>query len=207
MEDTKLIAKKRDLEGTSNSRRMRRAGALPGIVYGGGKESVSIELTAHDLELILHHHSSESMIIEIELEGEGDLSVLVKDVQHHPVSDDLLHVDLQRVVAGQAMSVDIQLELVGEAEGVKAGGTLDHVMHSIGVECLPKDMVEAIEIDVSELGIGDNLHVSDLGLDAKFKVLVDGDAIICAISGPKAEEEEEVDAAGEPEVITEKNAE
>ncbi|MDF7826197.1 50S ribosomal protein L25 [Pontiellaceae bacterium B12227] len=210
MEDTKLIAKKRDLEGSSNARRMRNAGALPGVLYGADKEPLSIEVGAHEFGLILHHHASESLIIEIELEGEGDMSVLVKEVQHHPVTSDLIHVDFQRVVAGQAMSMDIQLELVGEAEGVKAGGTLDQVMHSIGVECLPKDVVEAIEIDVSDLGIGGNLHVSDLGIDSKFKLLVDESSIVCTIAGPKAEtedDEEGASAAGEPEVITEKPAE
>jgi large subunit ribosomal protein L25 len=208
MEDTKLTAKKRNLEGSSNARRMRHTGNLPGVVYGGDKEPVSIELNAHDFGQILHHHSGESMIISIELEGEGSTQVLVKEVQHHPVTSDLIHVDFQRVVAGQAMTMDIQLELVGDAAGVKAGGILDQVMHSISVECLPKDLVEAIEIDVSDLAIGDNLHISDLGLDAKFKVLVDAEAIVCGVSGPQAEEEEDEEAAsGEPEVITEKAAE
>jgi large subunit ribosomal protein L25 len=209
MEDTKLTAKKRDLEGSSNARRMRRTGALPGVIYGAKKEPVSIEVNAHAFGQILHHHNSESMILEVELEGEGDVSVLVKDVQHHPVSSDLLHIDLLRVVAGQVLTVDVQLVLIGEPEGVKAGGTLDQVMHSIGVEVLPKDIVESIEVDVSALEIGDNLHISDLGIDAKFKVLVDEGAIVCAISGPTAEEEDEegVVADGEPEVITEKPAE
>ncbi|MDH3981325.1 MAG: 50S ribosomal protein L25 [Kiritimatiellaceae bacterium] len=209
MEDKKLIAKKRDLEGTSNVRRMRGAGSLPGVLYGAEKEPVSIEVDAHAFELILHHHASESLLIEIELEGEGDMSVLVKDVQHHPVTSDLLHVDLLRVSANKPIHVDIELDLIGEPEGVKAGGTLDQVMHSIGLECLPGDLVDAIEVDVSDLEIGKNLHVSDLGLDAKFKLLVDPNAIVCAISGPKAEsDEEEVDDAGsEPEVITEKNVE
>lgn len=207
MEDKKLIAKKRDLEGSSNARRMRRAGNLPGIVYGGDKEPVSIEVDAHELGLILHHHTSESLIIKIELEGEGDMSVLVKDVQHHPVTSALVHVDLLRVSADQPIHVDIELQLVGESEGVKAGGTLDQIMHSIGVECLPGDLVEVIEIDVSDLGIGSNLHVSDLGIDAKFKLLVDEEAIVCAVAGPKAESEDEEAGAGEPEVITEKKAE
>lgn len=209
MEDKKLIAKKRDLDGSRNARRLRHAGELPGIVYGGDKEPVSVEVNAHEFGLILHHHTSESLLIEIELEGEGDMSVLVKDVQRHPVTSDLIHVDMQRVSADQPIHVDIELELIGEAEGVKAGGTLDQVMHSIGVECLPGDLVEAIEVDVSDLEIGKNLHVSDLGLDAKFKLLVDAEAIVCAVSGPKveSEDEEEGAAAGEPEVITEKNAE
>ncbi len=206
MEDTKLIAKKRDLEGSSNARRMRNAGSLPAVVYGDDKEPVSVEINAHDFEQILHHHASESLIIDVELEGEGLISVLVKDVQHHPVTSDPLHVDLMRVAANKPIHVDVQLELVGEAAGVKAGGSLDHVMHSIGVECLPGDLVEAFEVDISDLEIGKALHVSELNLDSKFKLLVDADAIVATVSGPKAEEEAAEEGA-EPEVITEKKEE
>ncbi|MEI6891589.1 MAG: 50S ribosomal protein L25 [Pontiella sp.] len=208
MEDTKLIAKKRDLEGTSNSRRMRALGTLPGVLYGSSEGPVSIEVNAHKFGIVLNHHTSESMILEIELDG-VDVSVLVKEIQRHPVSSDLIHVDFQRVVAGEVMHMDVLLELVGEPEGVKAGGTLDQVMHSIGIECLPKDLVEVIEIDVSDLAIGSNLHISDLGIDSKFKVLVDESAIVCSVAGPKVESEDDEEGAesGEPEVITEKNAE
>jgi large subunit ribosomal protein L25 len=208
MEDTKLIAKKRDLEGSSNARRLRTAGSLPGVIYGAEKDPVSIVVDSHDFEQILHHHVSESLIIDIELEGEGEMSVLVKDVQHHPVTSDLVHVDLLRVAADKPIHADIALELVGEAAGVKAGGTLDHVMHSIGVECLPGDLVEVIEVDVSDLEIGNALHVSDLQLDSKFKLLVDGAAIVATVTGPKAEKEEEAgEGIAEPEVITEKKEE
>lgn len=210
MEDKKLIAKKRSLEGSSNARRMRGTGNLPGVVYGSGKSPVSIEVNTHDFEQILHHHTSESLLIEIGLEGEGDLSVLVKDVQHHPVTSDLIHVDLMRVEANKPIAVDIGLELVGEAEGVKAGGILDHVMHAIAVECLPGDLVDVFEVDVSALEIGQQLQVSDLNLGSKYKIMVDEEAIVAGVSGPQAEEEEEVevgDAATEPEVITEKKEE
>lgn len=204
MEDTKLIAKKRDLEGSSNARRLRSAGSLPGVIYGDEKEPVSIEINMHDFEQLLHHHASESLIVDIELESEGVMSVLVKDVQHHPVTSDLLHVDLQRVAADKPIHVDIPLELTGDAAGVKAGGSLDHVMHSIGVECLPADLVEAIEFDVSDMEIGSVLHVSDLGLSNKFKLLVDEDAIVASVAAPKGEEEAAEEGASEPEVITEK---
>lgn len=207
MEDKKLIAKKRSLEGSSNARRMRGTGNLPGVVYGSGKSPVSIEVNTHDFEQILHHHTSESLLIEIGLEGEGDLSVLVKDVQHHPVTSDLIHVDLMRVEANKPIAVDIGLEMVGEALGVKAGGILDHVMHAISVECLPGDLIDVFEVDVSGLEIGQQLQVSDLNLGSKYKIMVDEDAIVAGVSGPQAEEEEveEVeDAATEPEVITEK---
>jgi len=206
MEDKKLIAKKRDLAGSSNARRMRHTGSLPGVIYGSDKAPVSIEVNAHDFEQILHHHTSESLLIAINLEGEGDLSVLVKEVQHHPVTSDLMHIDLMRVEANKPIHVDIAIELVGEAKGVKVGGILDHVMHSIAVECLPGDLVEAFEIDVSKLEIGDSLHVSDLNLGSKYKILVDETAIVAGVSGPQAEveEEEEGEGAAEPEVITEK---
>jgi len=210
MKDKKLIAKKRSLEGSSNARRMRHTGNLPGVVYGSDKAPVSIEVDTHAFEQILHHHTSESLLIDISLEGEGDLSVLVKDVQHHPVSSELIHVDLLRVEANKPISVDIALEIVGDAAGVKAGGILDHTMHSIAVECLPGDLVESFEVDVSALEIGQSLQVSDLKLDSKYKLLVDEESIVAGVSGPQAEEEEEVEeveAGAEPEVITEKKEE
>lgn len=211
MKDVKLIAKKRTLEGSRNARRLRSAGSLPVVIYGAKKEPVSVEVNTHDFEQILHHAASESVIIEIDLEGEGNVSVLVKDVQHHPVTSDLLHVDLLRIVAGQAIHVNILLELVGEPVGVKEGGLLDQVMHSIAIECLPKNLVEAIEVDVSGLEIGDTLCVSDLDLGDKLTALVDSDAIVVSVATPRAEEdsEEEVsegDASAEPEVISEKKA-
>ena len=210
MEDTKLIAKKRELQGSANMRRMRRAGTLPGVIYGEGKEGLAIQLDTHAFEQILHHHASETMLVKIDIEGEGVISALVKEVQHHPVSSDLMHVDLQKVIAGKPIQVEIMLELMGEAAGVKAGGVLDHVMHSISVECLPKNLVEAIEIDVSDMEIGTVLHVSDLQLGADFKVLVDEEAIVASVAEPRVEveeEEEDIAATGaEPEVINEKKA-
>jgi len=209
MEKTKLIAKKRELQGSANMRRMRRAGTLPGVIYGEGKEGMAIQLDTHTFEQILHQHASETMLVEIDVEGEGVISALVKEVQHHPVSGDLIHVDLQKVIAGKPIQVEITLELVGEAAGVKAGGVLDHVMHSIAVECLPRNLVEAIEIDVSDMEIGTALHVSDLQLGADFKVLVDEEAIVASVAEPRVEVEEEEDVAAtgaEPEVINEKKA-
>lgn len=210
MEDKKLFAKKRDLQGTSNARRLRGAGVLPGVVYGSESEPVSVLVDLHDFEQILHHHASESLLIDIDLEGEGQVSVLVKDVQHHPVTSDLMHVDLMRVQANKPIAVDIALELAGESAGVKVGGILDHVMHSISVECLPADLVENFKLDVSGLEIGDSLKVSDLNLGAQYKVLVDEEAIVAAVHGPHVEEEEPEEgeeAAAEPEVIGKKAAE
>ncbi len=214
MEDIKLIAKKRDLAGTSNVRRMRKDGLLPAVIYGSDKEPVSIQINAHDFEQILHHSASESIIVGVNLEGEGTISTLVKDVQHHPVTSDLMHVDLLRIAANKPIAVEIPIVLVGEAAGVKAGGLIDHVMHAIDVECLPGDMVESFEIDVSELEIGDSLNVADLKLSSKFKLLVDEESIVTSVAAPRVEEEVEeeeleegAEAGAEPEVITEKKVE
>jgi len=209
MENIKLIAKKRDLQGSSNVRRLRGSGSLPGVVYGAETEPVSVLVDMHDFEQILHHAASESLLIDIDLEGEGTVSVLLKDVQHHPVTSELLHVDLFRVQADKPIQVDINLELVGDAAGVKAGGILDHVMHSITIECLPSSLVDNFEIDVSGLEIGQSLHVSDLKLGSQFKLLADEEAIVAAVHGPQAEEDAEEEegaegAAKEPEVIGEK---
>jgi large subunit ribosomal protein L25 len=211
MKDTKLIAKKRDLQGSSNSRRLRKAGSLPCVVYGEGKEASAIEIETHAFEQLLHHHATETLITEIDLEGAGEIQVLVKEVQRHPVSGDIIHVDLLKIVAGQTIQVDILLELIGEAAGVKEGGVIEQVMHSIAIECLPKDLIESIEVDVSDMGIGDSMCVSDLNLGNKFRTQVEEDAIVVSVAEPRAEEEPEEEVAedvegAEPEVISEKKA-
>ena len=209
MEAQQISVKKRSLEGTSASRRMRRAGSLPGIVYGIDSNPLSVELETHVVEQVLHHHASETILVDIDLEGGGAVSVLIKDVQHHPVSGALVHVDLQRVAANQTLQVEVSLELEGEPEGVKVGGLLDHVMHTILVECLPGDLPEMVNVDVSELEIGSSIHVSDLKLGSKITVLSDADAVVAGVSPPRVvqEEDEDGDAAAEPEVITEKPSE
>lgn len=208
MEEKKLIAKKRDLKGSSNSRRLRKTGNLPAVIYGDGKEGVAVELNSHEFELLLHHHTSENVIVKLALEGGDDMSVLVKDVQHHPVTSELVHVDLQKISMDKAIHVEVALELVGDAVGVKLGGGLEQTMHSIMVECLPGDLVESIEVDVSALGIGDALHVSDIKANPKLKLLADEDAIVAAVHEARVEDEvEEGAAAGnEPEVISAKKA-
>lgn len=209
MEAQQISVKKRSLEGSSASRRMRHAGLLPGVIYGIDSNPLAVELETHALEQVLHHHASETILVDIDLEGEGSVSVLLKEVQHHPVSGALLHVDLQRVAANQTLQVEVSLELVGEPEGVKLGGLLDQVMHTILVECLPADLPETVNVDVSELEIGTALHVSDLKLGNKVAILSDADALVAGVSAPKVdlEDDEDEDVEAEPEVITEKPSE
>ena len=210
---SKLIVKKRNNQGTSSSRRMRSDGLLPGIIYGSDKESNIVEMNLNQVEKILKNHSSDSVLIEVDLEDEGPVRVLLKEVQYHPVTSSILHVDLQRVVAGKPIQVDVAIELNGEPEGVKSGGIIDHKIHSLSVECLPKDMIESIPVDITNLEIGDSLTVSDITVSSKIKILSDENLQVISINAPKVidssdEETEEADEAStEPEVITEKNEE
>jgi large subunit ribosomal protein L25 len=204
--DAKLIVSSRELKGTSNARRMRRAGKVPGVIYGEGGEARPVSVPAHEFGQILKHHSGEQMMIEIDLDGTTS-SVLLKDVQHAPLSSDIIHVDLQEVSMTKKLKVWVSVELTGESEGVSAGGVLDHSLFSVEVECFPGDIVEKLDVDVSGLEIGDMLYVKDIPVDAsKFTILTDGDIAIASVLAPRVAVEGEDDGEGsaEPEVISAK---
>lgn len=208
MEDRRLIVEKRALQGSADSRRLRKEGTLPGVIYGEGNEAQAIQVKMHDFELILHHHASESLLIEIDLEDEGNLAVLVKEVQHHPVTSELMHVDLQKVSMDKPIVASIPIELVGESEGAKMGGVVEHLLHEIDVECLPGDLIDTIKVDVSELKIGDSLAVEDLDTcGGKFRFLQDAESTVVAIAGPNVESDDDEESASEPEVIRAKKVE
>lgn len=209
--DEKIILKPRDQKGSSNARRMRREGDVPGVIYSKGGEARQVTLPAHEFEQILHHHSGEQMMLQVQVEGGAEESVLLKDVQHDPVSGAVLHVDLQDVAMDEKLQVEVQIELAGDAEGVQQGGILDHLLHELEIECLPADIPEVIEVDVSKLAIGDMLTVKDISVDtSKIEILTDEETGVATVTMPKAVEEEEEEGAeaaegGEPEVIGEKS--
>ena len=195
---------------------MRRAGLIPGVIYGDGSEARQVSLPQHEFKQMLHHHAGEQMMVALELDGK-DVSVLLKDVQHAPLSSDILHVDFQEVSLTKKLKVQIAIELTGEPEGVRTeGGVLDHTLYSVEVECLPGDILEKIEVDVSALKLGDVLTVNEIEVDkSKYEILLDGDTAVASVLVPRVavegedEEGEEgaEDASGEPEVITEKKEE
>ncbi|MEC8313848.1 MAG: 50S ribosomal protein L25 [Verrucomicrobiota bacterium] len=209
---SKLNIKKRNNQGSSSSRRMRSEGILPGIMYGSDNEPNLVEMNLHQVEQILKNHNSDTILIEVDVENEGSTRVLMKEVQYHPVTSSILHVDLQKVVAGKPIQVDISVELKGEPEGVKSGGLLDHITHSISIECLPKDVISSIEVDISNLDIGNSLSISDISVPPEIKILSDENLIIVSVSAPKVndtveDEETEDEESSEPEVINEKTEE
>ncbi len=203
----------RKISGSAGARRLRRSGKLPGIVNTEKGESRLIQMDKHGFIMMLHNHASENVIIDLSVDGGTATKVLVKDVQHDTLSGDLLHVDLMEISMTRKMKIMVPLQLAGESQGVEDGGVLEHLLREIEVECLPTDLIEFFEVDVSELKIGDSVLVGDLSLGAKFTVQTAGDVAITRVAAPRVEEESEVaegeepaggeavEAGAEPEVI------
>jgi large subunit ribosomal protein L25 len=161
-----VIAKSRMLEGTGASRRLRKAGGLPGVVYGGGQEAVSIELEHNALYYLLQEEAFHSSIINLILEGKKQ-NVLVRDVQYHPWKQQVLHIDFQRVSADEKIYMHIPLHFLNQetAPGVKlAGGSVNHILNEIEISCLPNQLPEFIEVDLGAMEVGQTLHLSDIKL-------------------------------------------
>lgn len=212
--DAKITMKSRDVKGSANARRLRRDGWVPGVVYSDGSAARAVSLPKHEFEQMLHHHTSEHVMIKIQIDGGKEEAVLLKEVQHNAISGGVVHVDMQKVAMDRKLRLEVPVELVGEAEGVRnQGGVLDHLLHHIEIECFPADIPETINVDVSALKLGDMLTVKDIPADSKYTILMDADAGVAAVSLPKVAEEPSADEAaavaapGEPEVIREKKPE
>jgi len=216
-----LKAKTRPTSGKGAAHRLRAAGIVPSVLYGGGQDPVRICLDQHDFGLLIHHgRSGEHAILQLEIEDQPELNTpaLVKEVQHHPVRDTIIHADLLRIRLDERIQTVVAVELTGQPPGVVEGGILDHQLREVEVECLALDVPEAFVIDVSSLHIGDSLHVSDLAVPENATILTDLERAVAAVLAPRlvveaeaAEEGEEAEEgeaeAAEPEVIGEKKEE
>jgi large subunit ribosomal protein L25 len=207
--DTTLVATRRESRGRNNAGRLRRAGQIPAVLYGGeaGKsEALSVDPKA--LSHLLHSQSGVNTLIALKLEGAGDVRVMVREYQLDPVSHHLLHADFYRIAMDKVLRVTVPIHLTGEAKGVKAqGGIVDFVHREIEVECLPADIPEHITVDITELMLHDGVRVRDV-IGVKWKAVSDADNLIVHVISPKAEPEPvAADAAAaattpaEPEVI------
>jgi len=206
--DNKVIAETRRETGSNAARRLRAAGWLPAVLYGGGQEAQALRLNQHDFALLLQHHAGENLMVELEVDGGPSRKVLLRDVQHDPVTGGVLHADLVAVSMTETMRVQIPVVLVGEPVGVKeAEGVLEHLLRELEVECLPGDLVESVEVDVSGLNINESIQVGQLETDAKLTVLSPPDVVVATVVPPRVEEEaapaEAAEEGAEPEVIGE----
>lgn len=210
-----LAAHVREQRGSSNARRLRAEGKIPGVIYDAGNATTAIALKTHDLETELHRHSSENVVLDIDVDGAGLTKVLVKEVQRHPVTGKIFHVDLQVVSLTETLQVPVPIHLEGEPVGVtQFGGVLEQLLREAEVECLPADIPEALVVDVSHLKIGEAVTLAAIPLDpAKVVLIGDPKIAVAHVAAPRveieagAEGEEAPAAAAEPEVIGGKGGE
>jgi len=201
MSDFVLTAELRNDMGKGASRRLRGAGKVPAILYGGHKEPTSISLIHNELQHQLENEAFFSHILTVKLDGNEE-SAIVKDVQRHPSKPLILHMDLQRVSATENIRVHVPLHFINEATspGVKAGGLVAHSMIEVEVQCLPKNLPEFIEVDLANLELNEIVHLSDLKLPADVELveLLHGgehDQAVASIHMPRAAKESTEEAA------------
>ena len=203
----------RQESGKNANRRARAAGKIPAVVYGGGKESVAIEVDRKTLVDTMKGHGGENPIFLLKL-GDKERHAMIRHLQLDPVSRQVIHIDFQRVQMDQKLRVMVPIELVGTAYGVKTeGGLLDFVTREVHVECLPADIPKHIECDVTNLHIGQHVEAKDLQVPESVTLLDDPDRVIVSLShsrlevAPAAEGEAAEGEAAEPEVIKRTKAE
>ena len=198
-------AQQRGGRGKNDSRRARREGMVPLTIYGGEGESVSAIAPLRELAAILRSDAGHNSIFTIDIEGVGTSEVMFQDRQIDPVRGRLVHADLRRLVRGQKMEFTVPIHLVGESIGVREeSGVLEQVLREIEIRCDPRNIPDSIDLDVSNLGVHDLLHVSDIPQDENIEILAAPDSVIATVAvvreepveAPAAEE-----APAEPEVI------
>jgi large subunit ribosomal protein L25 len=203
-----LNATARTGSGKGGARKLRATGKVPAVVYGHGDKNVPLALDRHELELLLHGISVENTVISLVTDGGAGKDVLIRDVQMHPYRPEVLHVDFIQLHAGEVIRMKIPVRLSGNPAGVRdEGAVLDQVIYDLEVECLPGNIPEAFEVDVSNLGVGESIRVHDVSFP-NVRILADGELPIASVVPPTVEPAADADtAAGEPEVISSRAAE
>lgn len=210
MDEIKLDVQIRNQIGSRNVKAIRKENYVPAIVYGGKKRGpTSIKVNRGAYERVMRLHQGQSVVFHLRvLEGEKKLreySAIVKEEQHEPVSDDLLHIDFHRISLTEEIEIKAPVSVKGEAIGVKeGGGLLDQVLWELDIVCLPTNIPEKIEVDVSELNIGDAIYVKDIVFPEGVTTKHDPEAILVSVAPPMKEVEVSEEEEGEPEVIGEK---
>ena len=208
----KLKAEPRPTVGRSAVRKLRARGFIPAIVYGGNDKPQPLQVSARDINAMMSHASGENVLVELEIGGDGQSrTALVQEVQHSPVGGEIRHVDFHAVSMDQMIQAEVPLEPVGTPVGVKTfGGLLEQSLRVLAIECLPGDLPDRITVDVSQLNIGDAIHVRDIQLPQGVTPKVQVDLTAFSVVAPVVEEQPvaaEAEAAAGPEVITEKKEE
>ena len=197
MNEFTLNAQARTDLGKGASRRLRHAANIPAVVYGGNKPAESVTILAKEIAKLFENEAAYSHVIELNVDG-AKQNVIVKAMQRHPSKQFIMHADFVRVVAGQKLTAIVPVHFVGEEAPVKKGGEISHVLNEIEVTCLPKDLPEFIEVDLSALEVGAIVHLSDLKAPkgVEFVALAHGDdKAVANVHAPRVAPEAEEGAA------------
>ena len=181
---------------------LRRDGMIPAIIYGKGSEAMGIKLNSLEFFKIFHGHIAENVLIDLDFkdaENEGK-TVIIKDFQKNPIKSEVLHIDFIEIHAGEKLSTHIPIHVKGKSAGTVKGGILEHPLRELYIECLPKDIPAEIIVDISNLDLGDSVHVRDLTIDPAVNVLTLEDTTVVAIAVIKKAEEAEEGAEEAAEV-------
>jgi large subunit ribosomal protein L25 len=196
--------------GKGAARALRRAGRIPGVIYGHNREPESVVLEAPAFRRTLSGLGSLSTIIDVTVGERAAVKALIREIQRDPIKPtDILHVDFYEVRADERITVAVPIHFTGTPEGVRlSGGVLDQVLHSLDVECLPADIPEHIEVDVTKLGVGQSIHVRDITVK-NARILNDADLAVCSVMHSRTEDSATATAApgAEPELIRKAKAE
>ncbi len=194
--------------------KLRRAGRVPATIYGRQAQPQNLEVDYEEITDLLHHSASENLLVDLSVENDPRAKrlALVQEVQHHPLSAKVVHLDLHEVAENEKVTVQVPVETTGEAAGVKTGGgSLTHVLLKLKVRSLPKDLPEEILIDVTALEIGKSIHIGQIVPPAGVEILGDKHLTVVAVAAPRAEEEvaatTAAPAAGDVEMTKEKKEE
>lgn len=214
MKSVPLNAFPRALARRAGAKKLRGGGRIPAVIYGRQAPAQNLELNAKELEDLVHHSVSENLLVDLEVKDDARPKrlALVQEMQHHPLSGKVLHVDFHEIAENEKVTVGIPVETTGEAEGVKTeGGVLEHVLFKVRARGLAKDLPEFITVDVSHLKIGQAIHLGEIKVPAGVELVGDKQIPVIAVAAPRTEEEEAAEAAeaaaavpGEVEMIKEK---
>ncbi len=211
MKSVALKAYPRSQVQRAEVKKLRDAGRVPATIYGRQAQPQNLEVDSKEMADLLNHSVSENLLVDLAVQNDARSKrlALVQDVQHHPLTGKVIHVDFHEVAETEQVTIFVPVETIGEPAGVKnGGGTLEHILHKLKVRCLPKDLPEQINLDVTALEIGKSLHIGDIVPPAGVLILGEKSRTVVAVAAPRAEEEvattAAVPGAGDVEMTKEK---
>lgn len=181
---TSLKAAPRARTGSGRLNQMRREGWVPSVIYGRGTANMNLKVDAKTFADLLAHSSSENILVNLEIEGEGTRLAFLQSIQHDPLSGKTLHADFRAIDENTAITAHIPTHLNGESVGVKAGGLVEQYVHAIEITCLPNDLPETIEVDITAMEIGASLHIGDITFPAGVRATHASDVVVAHIGKP-----------------------